>query len=634
MSSADDTESQFLFDAGQDEVRWAIPRLFRDYSPGNYWLVGIGLLAAVIYPAASQLPIYLVQTVVDEVLLGEPFTLPLFPAAWVPPTQLGQLVLVAGLMVGFAGLSVFMSWLSGWTWGRFAQEVQHDVRTHSYQKIQRLGMDFFGEQQTGQIMSILNSDVNRLNRLLERFLADIISIASRFGSIVAILFFMHWQLALVLFSVLPVMAVVARYFVRILRPKYKEVRQRVGALNSRIENNLGGIPVIKAFTREDYEHDRVREASRDVYDWRWSVITTRIKFYPTMTMINWLGFGAVLLVGGYWILEGPPWLFTMPLTVGTLLTFMLFSQQFSGPIMQAAHLIDLYYEARASVVRVFALQDYEIDVTEDDDAIDLTPVRGDVEVEDVTFAYDEGEGPVLRDVSFSIPAGSFVGIVGPTGAGKSTLTKLLLRFYDPDDGIVRIDGHDLREVDLRTLRHEIGLVSQEPYLFTGTIRENIAYGRPTVQDEAIEQAAKIAHAHEFIEDLEHGYETQVGQRGAKLSGGQRQRIALARAIVGDPAIFILDEATSHVDNETEVLIQHSLDDIIADRTTFAIAHRLSTIRNADVILVFDDGELVESGTHEELLETDDLYANLWRVQIGELQELPASFLERHVSSDS
>ena len=634
MPSDHNPESQFLFDAGQDAVHWPILRLFREYSSGHYWLVGIGLCAAVIYPAASQIPIFLVQTVVDEVLLGEPFDLPGFPASWVPASQLGQLVLVTGLLVGFAGLSVLMSWLSGLVWGWFAQAVQHDVRTDSYAKIQRLGMNFFGDQQTGQIMSILTSDVNQLNGMLERFLADIISIVSRFASIVAILFFMHWQLALVLFSVVPVMTVVARYFVCILRPKYREVRQRVGALNSRMENNLGGIPVIKAFTREDYEYDRVREASQDLYDRRWSVIRTRIKFFPAMTMINWVGFGAVLLVGGYWILAGPPWRFTIPLTVGTLLAFMFFSQQFSDPIMQAAHLIDRYYEARASVVRVFALQDYDIDITEDEDAIDLAPVRGDVSIEDVTFAYDNGEGSVLQTVTVSIPAGSFVGIVGPTGAGKSTLTKLLLRFYDPDSGVIRIDGHDLRAVDLRSLRREIGFVSQEPYLFTGTVRENIAYGRPTVRDETIKRAATIAHAHQFIVDLDNGYETQVGQRGVALSGGQRQRIALARAIVGDPSIFVLDEATSHVDTETEVRIQQALEDIVAERTTFAIAHRLSTIRHADVILVFDEGELVASGTHAELLEMDDMYANLWRVQVGELQDLPDSFLERQVTTSN
>jgi ATP-binding cassette subfamily B protein len=635
-----ESESNMLFEE-EAGVEWPIPRLFLDYGSDYRLLVAVALVASVVSPLASLAPTYLLKVAIDSVLLGNTaFGLAGVPAAWLPTDRGTQLLLVAGLIVVAAGVSTGIGWVSSWAWSRFSQEVQHIVRTHAYEKIQQLSVEFFDSQQTGQILSILNSDVRMLNRLLQRFLKNILGITTRFVGIAVILLSLHWQLALVALIPVPVLAVMSRFFVERIESKYEAVRERGGALNARIENNLSGIKVVKSYTAEPYETTRVEDSSKDYLDARWDVITTRISFFPAMNFVNWVSFGVLLVVGGIWIFRGPPLFFTKPLKLGTLVAFLTYNQQFTTPLIQAGHLVDLYHDARASVVRIFALRDYDLAIEEPDDAVDLCDigVHGRVEYEGVTFSYededeadDDGESDdndaALTDLSFDVAPGEFVGLVGSTGSGKSTLAKMLLRFYDPNEGSVRLDGHDLRDVNLRSLRETIGYVAQEPYLFSGTVRENIAYGTPDTTTD-IERAARIANADEFITELPDGYSTEVGQRGVKLSGGQRQRIALARAVLKDPEMLILDEATSHVDNETEVLIQNSLDEFITDRTTFAIAHRLSTVRHADTIIVLDDGEILEQGTHEELLHEDGLYADLWRVQVGEFEALPDAFLEQ------
>lgn len=508
------------------------------------------------------------------------------------------------------------------------------MRTDAYEKIQWLSVTFFNDQQTGQILSILNDDVNELNRLLERFLDELLRIVAQFTGITVILFVLHWQLALLALVPVPVLAVMSRWFISQIRPKYDDVRQRVGVLNARIENSLSGIEVVKSYTAEAFEASRVDSASSQLLATRWDVIITRISFFPVMNLVNWISFGVLVVIGGIWILEGPPLFFTEPVSVGTFVAFLTYNRQFTTPLIQAGHLVDLYHDARASVIRIFALDDYEITIADRENTVGLGTVDGAVAYEDVTFRYDTEKAPAVETVSFEVEPGAFVGLVGPTGSSKTTLTKLLPRFYEPEAGPVRLDGHDLRSIALDDLRAAIGYVSQEPFLFSGSVRENIAYSTPVTSHDEIEQAAQMAGAHEFITELTDGYDTAVGERGVKLSGGQRQRIAIARAIITDPELLILDEATSHVDNETEVLIQTALQEFSAERTTFAIAHQLSTVRHADTILVLDDGLIAERGTHEELLEQEGLYANLWRVQVGELDELPGAFLERAVDTDT
>ncbi|WP_336345330.1 ABC transporter ATP-binding protein [Halalkalicoccus ordinarius] len=615
------------FETQREQVDDAILRLFREYGVDHRFEYAVGLVASVVARLLDLLPTIMLGVAIDAILVGTTdFSLFLVPDAWLPSTPDGQFALSAAIIAGAFVFGTVFHWLRNWGWNASAQYITHDVRVDTYERMQRLGLEFFSDKQTGELMSILSNDVNQL----ERFLNDGLNSASRlllmmFG-VAGVLLYLNWQLALVALLPAPLIAGFTYAFIRIIRPKYKTMRATVGALNSRLENNLGGIQVIKSSTTERYEDDRVDDASYEYYDANWDAIWTRIKFFPTLQLISGLGFVFTFVVGGYWVFVGPPGPLSGTLTIGTFVVFITLSQQIIWPMAQFGQIINMYQRADASSARIFGLMDETGMLEQDVDAPDLVVEEGRVEYDDVTFGYDEE--PIVEDIDFTVEPGDTCALVGPTGAGKSTVLKLLLRMYDVDEGAIRIDGQDLREVSLRSIRRSIGYVSQDTFLFYGTVRENIAYGTFTANDEEIVEAAKAAEAHEFIADLPGGYDTMVGERGVKLSGGQRQRISIARAILKDPDVLILDEATSDVDTETEMLIQRSLDDLTEDRTTFAIAHRLSTIRDAETILVLEDGWIVERGEHESLLENGGLYAHLWGVQAGEIDELPEEFIER------
>ena len=602
-------------------------RLYAEYGRTNWWRGAVGVLGTVVARILGLVPAFILGLALDAVVYDRrAYRLPFIPTDWIPTTQTGQLWLSVGLIVGSTAIAAGSTWVQNWGWNAFAQRVQHALRIDTYDAMQSLEMGFFDDRQTGQLLSVLSNDVNQL----ESFLSDGINSALRIGVMVlgigVIMASLNPQLALVALLPIPVLAVVTYFFVTTIRPKYATMRESVGELNARLENNLGGMAVIKTENAETYESDRVTESSQGYFDANWDAITTRIRFFPGLRIISGLGFALTFAVGTFWVLTGPPPGFSGTLAPGEFVTFIIYTQQFIWPIAQFGQIINMYQRAEASSERVYGLMTETQRLEATADAPTLEVDEGRVDFDDVSFSYDNEL--VLEDIDLSTAGGETIGLVGPTGAGKSTLLKLLIRMHDPDDGTVRIDGQEISTVDIQSLRQQIGYVSQDPFLFYGTVRDNIAYGTFDTTDEEVIEAAKAAQAHEFIRNLPDGYETTVGERGVKLSGGQRQRVALARTILKDPVVLLLDEATSHVDTETEALIQRSLAEFTAEKTTFAIAHRLSTIKDADEIVVLEDGRIAERGTHDELLANEALYANFWRVQAGDVDSLPRDFLER------
>ncbi|MCF2149925.1 ABC transporter ATP-binding protein/permease [Desmonostoc muscorum LEGE 12446] len=494
-------------------------------------------------------------------------------------------------------------------WWNLAQNIQHDLRVDAYNHVQELDSAYFEESSTGGLMSILNDDINRLEDFLNFVASEIIQITT---SVIILICGAFWilPLSITLVTMLPMPFILWGSFTyqKLLEDRYAEVRERVGFLNSRLANNLSGITTIKSFTAEAYESARFAGESEAYRKSNNKAIKLSAAFNPLIRMLILVGFTALLFGGGMATYSGK-------ISIGNYSVLLVLVQRLLWPLVTLGEIFDKYQRSMASTNRIMDLLDAPINIIPGDKSLPIEQVRGEIDFKQVTFAYANRE-PVIKKLSLHIPAGKTIAIVGSTGSGKSTLVKLLFRFYEISAGKITIDGIDIQELNLGDLRRSIGLVSQDVFLFHGTVAENIAYGSFDARDEEIIAASKIAEAHDFIMRLPQGYETIVGERGQKLSGGQRQRIAIARAVLKNPPILILDEATSAVDNETEAAIQRSLERITVNRTTIAIAHRLSTIRNADCIYVMEYGELVESGTHEELLDKNRIYASLWQVQSG------------------
>jgi ATP-binding cassette subfamily B protein len=609
-----------------------VRRLLGTYVRPYAGYVSASVLAMLLARVFWMSPPVVLGTAVDAVFTGTgTYSLPFVPQAMIPVDTVGQFWLSLGL-IGGAFLSGSVVYLLGsFARVRAAFHVQHDLRVDAYTSTQALDIGFFDSRETGEVMSVLNNDVNQL----ESFLDGTLQIA---GNAVFIFLvttgYMLWlnpQLAAVALLSPVVSAVLNYWYSRTVEPEYESLRENVGDVNSRLQRNVAGMTVVKSYTREAHETDRVAELSRAYREV--SLVVNRLKILVGQVtgLIGSVGYVLLFTVGGWWVLVGPPPLFSGELTAGTLVTFLVLHKQFAWPTQQLSNVVDQYQSAKASSRRVMELLDRTRRVPQSTAATTLEAVRGDVTFENVWFGYGEPDDepdsreepaaePVLQNLSLDVTAGETVGIVGPTGAGKSTILKLLLRFYDVDGGRVAVDGHDVRDVTLRSLRDRIAYVGQNANLVGGTVAENVAYSDPDATREAVVTAAKRAGAHEFVTELADGYDTEIGEDGGKLSGGQRQRLSIARALLDDAEILLLDEATSNVDNETELLVRERLADVTADRTTFVVAHRLSTVRNADRILVVDDGEITERGTHEELLTAGGLYSDLWEVQVGDVSD--------------
>ena len=523
-----------------------------------------------------------------------------------------QLLLLSAITFAVWLLESVFQYAYAILWRNLSQTVEHDLRIDAYRHLQDLELAYYEERSSGGLMSVLSDDINQLERFLDIGANELLQLATTIlvigGAFVLLAPSVAWM------ALLPMPFIVwgSIRFQRLLMPYYAEVRERVGLLNARLANNLGGITTIKAYTAELYEVGQVEKESDAYKQANRKAIKVSAAFVPLIRVVILFGFTATLLYGGMETVEGT-------LTVGTYSVLVFMTQRLLWPLTRLGETLDQYQRAMASTTRVMALLDTPARIRSGGRRLPVAGVEGAIGIEDLTFAYGEAgaeEAPVLTNISLSIPAGETLGIVGSTGSGKSTLVKLLLRFYHVRHGRITLDGVPIEDIRLEDLRASIGLVSQDVFLFHGTVRENIVYGSWDATDDEIEEAARLAEAHDFILRLPRGYQTIVGERGQKLSGGQRQRIAIARAILKDPPVLILDEATSAVDNETEAAIQRSLEHISRDRTTIAIAHRLSTIRNADRICVLERGRIVELGNHEELIARGGLYAALWQVQTG------------------
>ena len=518
------------------------------------------------------------------------------------------LILVAITVVIWVLESLFEYWW-GILWRNLAQTAQHELRIDTYNHIQNLEMQWFSEQSTGGLMSVLNDDVNQLERFLDQGANDLLQLATTITVVGSIMFILAPEVALLAVIPVPIIVIGSFIFQRRIGVRYKKVREEVGELNSLLNNNLQGITTIKSFTAEDRESERVNLASKSYRNANRDAIRLSASFVPLIRMAILFAFTANMLVGGWMALDGE-------LDVGAYAIIVFITQRLLWPLTRLGQTFDLYQRAMASTTRVLDLVDTEIGIIEGHE--ELHNVQGNIQFNNIKFTYPERES-VLDDISFNIKAGETVGLVGSTGSGKTTITRLLMRFHDPLSGNLEIDGINIKDLKLNSLRSSISLVSQNTTLFPGTVRENIAYGNPDSNEEQIRYAAGIAEASFFISELPEDMDTNIGEDGHKLSGGQRQRLAIARAVLKDAPILILDEATSNVDNETEAALQRSIEKISVDRTTLIIAHRLSTIRNADRIIVLDSGSISEEGTHEELISNHGIYSRLWAVQTGELE---------------
>jgi ABC-type multidrug transport system fused ATPase/permease subunit len=495
-----------------------------------------------------------------------------------------------------------LNFLRSYTLSLAGQQTLYDLRRDLYSHLQTLSLSFFENQRTGTLMSRVTRDVESVEKLITTDVAEIIAETVTFIVIVSYLLYADWQLTVFIIITLPAMVALSQFFGSQMRSVYQEIQTQSVAINNHLQETLSNIKLIKAYAKEDCEIERF--AGHNLANQKANIQATSLMagFAPIIDVMNSLGHIVVLSYGSWEVMQNR-------LSVGELTAFLAYLNQINQPIKRYSRIINVLQKGATSLERIFELLDQESEVNDKPDAISLPALQGMLQFEQVEFAYSNGK-TVLNNISFEINPGMTVALVGSSGAGKTTIANLAARFYDPQKGRILVDGHDLRDVQAASLRQQMGIVSQETLLLHSTVRENIAYAKPDATPAEIEAAATLAYAHTFIVELPQGYETVIGERGVKLSGGQRQRIAIARALLANPRLLILDEATSSLDTESEYLIQKALQQLLGDRTCLVIAHRLSTIQRADLILVIEHGKIFEQGTHQTLLKMGGRYAQL------------------------
>ncbi len=558
-----------------------------------YWrLAALTFGAAAVAAAVELLPPWLVKIIIDDVIGDHrPALLPL---------------IIGALLLAHAGKNVAASLRIRFN-NTLEQQVVYDLRSEVYAALQRLSVSYYENRSTGEIMSRINNDVEHVERIFIDGLESLLMSSLTLIGISIILFSLNWKLAVLSLLPIPVLVYSASYFTGKVHGFYRGVRESTAELNAYLQDALSGIREIMGFNRETHEQQRFNERSRAYSDSNLRVMTLWSMYSPSMIFVGSLGSVIILWYGTGEVMKGA-------LTVGELVAFLSYLALFYVPINQIHSVNHMLQHALAAGERVFEVLDTPPEVTDRPGVVrPAGRLRGDVAARHVSFHY-RPDIPVLKDVNFEVKAGERVALVGPSGAGKSTLIKLVMRFYDVTEGAILLDGYDLRDLPLAYVREQIGLVQQEPFLFNGTVLENIAYGDLSSSSSRIEDVARAARAHEFVDELPEKYDTWIGERGVKLSVGQKQRISIARVLLKDPPIIIFDEATSNIDTETEVKIREALEELTRNRTTFIIAHRLSTLRHVDRIFVVDGGRLVEEGTHEVLLARGGIYRTLYDAQ--------------------
>ena len=556
------------------------------------WRVTAMFISLVLATAAALAPAPLAKLAIDDGIRRH---------------DVGALDLIVVAFLASAVIYVLASAAQTYLVGWVGQRALQDLRVRLFSHLQQLSIGFYSRNRAGVIISRLTNDVEALDQLVEDGIATLFQSGLTLIGVVVILFFLDPHLALLTFLSLPVLAVGAFIFRLASADAYRLTREKIAAITGYLQESLSGIRVVRAFGQEPKHIARFNELNDENRAANMTTVNLNAVYFPGVEFLSALVTVEILVIGGIEAINGHT-------STGVVFAFIAALNNFFDPIQNLSQLYTTYQSGMAALDKIFELLDEQPDLRDAEDAITLPRVRGELALDHVSFRYGSGEDApwALRDIDLVVPAGQTVALVGATGAGKSTFAKLVARFYDPSEGSVKIDGHDLRSVAAQSLRSQLGIVPQEGFLFSGTVRENIAFGRPDATDDEIASAARAVGAEHFIEALEDGYDTQVGERGVQLSAGQRQLLAFARALVADPRILLLDEATSNVDVQTESLIEQGMRRLVAGRTAIVIAHRLSTIRHAGRIVVLEHGQIVESGTHEELIEAEGRYWELYR----------------------